>query len=137
MDDAQRKKLLLIRAFYHKKDLSHLSLDATKTGNRIRAIRKWFNLSQEEFCSMLSDLTGVTISRQQYNKWEAGSIPKDMGILAQIAYIGGTTVDWLITGVDYRLFPDKAPDAPYPKVYAVPDYSNSEWREFEKQYIKG
>lgn len=124
MNDNERAEYLLNRAFSYTDYIRHMSIAADKIGLRIKLIRtNILGLSQEKFCDLLSELTGVNINLNTYKGWESvkskKSIPNDLGILAQIAFIGGTTVDWLLTGNDYLLMQytnHLDPKLPYSKV---------------------
>lgn len=61
-------------------------------GNRIAAIRKDKNLTQEEFAQRLG------VSGQAVSKWENDLTCPDISLLPAIARMGGMTVDTLLTG---------------------------------------
>ena len=60
-------------------------------GRRIREIRG-FELTQEEFARALG------IGQTQLSKYELGQSVPTLEILLKLKFIGGKTIDWLVTG---------------------------------------
>lgn len=65
-------------------------------GARIEGVRKSLGLTQSAFADKLSVKQGVI------SKWERNESEPESLILAAIASLGFTSIDWLVTGIDKK-----------------------------------
>ena len=73
-----------------------------KFNNKLKVLRKQFNLTQEEMAERLD------VSRQAITKWESGEGMPDIDNLKQIAELFGTTIDDLVA--DEKEVEPRAPE---------------------------
>lgn len=74
-------------------------VDKKKIGMRIKKIRMKAGLTQSAFLSVVS--TTLTDAKR-VSEWETGVSLPSTDTLLEIALFGGVSLEWLVTGVEFR-----------------------------------
>jgi transcriptional regulator with XRE-family HTH domain len=102
-------------------------IESTSPGTRLREIRKFFDLNQEEFCQF------VGINRQNYlSRYENDTHEFDDNLKLRLVkvieekYKKRISLDWLITGNGDMFLQEKGDSNPISnEIYAISDYKKA------------
>ena len=87
--------------------LKHKPDFTSEVCERIRALRERLGYTQAELASLLADpKTGRPLSQAAVKNYEARNVP-EAHVLLQIARLGDSTVDWLLTGASAHPISDR------------------------------